>query len=122
MKIINLTPHDVNIYNDKLELVETVKRSMKVARLDNDKSEMKWKPFISDIQFFQTKYGIPYLAKIDEQGNELNRTNFPRCQGGIIYIVSALFRSSFDRADLWQPGELIRDDEGRPIGCIGLSQ
>jgi hypothetical protein len=22
----------------------------------------------------------------------------------------------------WQPGELLRDEEGRPTGCIGLSQ
>lgn len=127
MEIINLTLHDINILNEDLELVEIVEPSMKIARLDSDKDcypETIGKQIFKKhkIPFFLTKYGIPYLAKIDEQGKELERVQFPSLQDDIIYIVSGIFRAGFDRVDLWQLGELVRNDKGRPIGCIGLSQ
>lgn len=127
MEIINLTPHDISILNEDLELVEIIERSMKVARLDTDKNrypETAGKQIYRNhkIPFFLTKYGVPYLAKIDKQGNEVERVQFPALQDDVIYIVSGIFRSGYDRIDLWQPGELIRDDRGRPVGCVGLSQ
>ena len=120
IEIINLTSHDINILDVSWELVETIKRSMKVARLDSDKilADNYNLPF----PMFYTKYGIPYLAIIDEQGKELRRVQFPPYRDGIIYIVSGIFRANYDRTDFWQPGELVRDNEGQPIGCIGLSR
>ena len=120
IEIINLTSHDINILDVSWELVETIKRSMKVARLDSDKilADNYNLPF----PMFYAKYGIPYLAVIDERGKELRRVQFPPYRDGIIYIVSGIFRHEFDRADFWQPGELIRDHTGQIIGCVGLSR
>lgn len=128
MEIINFTPHDINIYNeDGIKIITIIKPSGKVARLDSDKEKypetIGKQIFLQHkIPFFLTKYGIPYLVKTDEKGNELERVQFPLQRDDVIYIVSGLFRSGFDRLDLWQPGELVRDENSKPIGCIGLSQ
>ena len=42
---------------------------------------------------------------------------------GTAYIVSAMIASHPDatgRTDIYSPGDLIRDDQGRPIACDGL--
>jgi hypothetical protein len=125
MNIVNLTPHSITILNEAKEIVQVVSRSGKVARLDINKElipAQKEGYFNHKIPFFFTKYGIPYLVKLDEEGNEIERCQLPGQKEGIIYIVPGLFRASCPRDDLWQPGELVRDNEGRPIGCVGLSQ
>lgn len=104
--------------NEEGELVQTIKRFMKVAKLDSDKELVNED---SGVLFWDTRYSIPYLAKIDEKGNELERVQFPEKRKDTIYIVSGIFRFNYDRSDLWQPGELVRNDKGQPIGCIGLS-
>ena len=38
------------------------------------------------------------------------------------YIVSRLVASACGREDLLVPGPLVRDDQGRVIGCKGLSR
>jgi hypothetical protein len=62
--------------------------------------------------------GQPYL--VDTDGNE--SADFPCKTTGVVYIVSTLFRASFDREDLYQPGRLLRNEKGQPIGCLGLSR
>ena len=41
---------------------------------------------------------------------------------GAFYIVSRLVASAANRPDLLVPGPLVRDDQGRVIGCKGLSR
>nr|WP_278861503.1 hypothetical protein [Catenibacterium mitsuokai] len=41
---------------------------------------------------------------------------------GAFYIVSRLVASAANRPDLLVPGPLVRDDQGRVIGCNGLSR
>lgn len=106
-------------------MVRPITRSMKVARLDSDKeliNAQKWGIWNSPIPFYRTKYGIPILININDEGEEISRSQFPEMKEGTIYIVSSLFRSGYDRIDLWQPGELVRDKQGQLIGYIGLSQ
>jgi hypothetical protein len=131
LKIINLTPHDITILNQEREVVEVILRSGKIARLDISKElivSQKEKlfshhvPLTSHIPFFVTKYGIPYLSTIDKDGKEIKRIQFPERKEGTIYIVSGVFRDNYDRVDFWQPGELVCNENGQPIGCIGLSQ
>lgn len=125
LQIINLTPHDITILNEQKEIVSVVPTSGKIARLDSDKELITAQQqglFESKIPFFATKYGIPYLSKVDKKGNELERVQFPTTKENIIYIVSGLFRAGYNRSDFWQPGELIRNEKEQPIGCIGLSQ
>lgn len=116
MKIINLTPHDIQIMNEDKEIVKIIPPSGKVARLESEK-EIVGTSIFPGILFFKTKYGIPVLL------NEFDQTfQFPPQTENKLYIVSGLFRAGCPRSDLWQPGELVRDNEGQPIGCIGLSQ
>lgn len=103
--IINLTPHQINIYNEEKELVTEVAPSGVVARVSVKRGR---KGAIDGIPLFVTAYGAV--------------ENLPE-QDGNTYIVSGLVRAAAgDRFDLYQPGELLRDADGRPIGCIGLSQ
>ena len=41
---------------------------------------------------------------------------------GLYFIVSRLVASAANRPDLLVPGPLVRDDQGRVIGCKGLSR
>lgn len=41
---------------------------------------------------------------------------------GAFYVVSRLVASAANRPDLLVPGSLIRDDQGKVIGCKGLSR
>lgn len=114
MLITNLTPHDITIMNEAKEVVAIIRKSGKVARLETDKKLIR----VADrVPFFATKYGIPVC--LGENGEQVQ---FPEQKAHIIYIVSGLFRAGYPRPDLWQPGELVRDEDGRPIGCVGLSQ
>ncbi len=129
MKIVNLTPHQITIMNEEKEIMLVVPASGKVAKLDSDKELIKEEEvyylFPEDkntISFYATKYGIPLLVKMDKEGKEISRSQMPPVKEDIIYIVSGLFRSGYPRLDLWQPGELIHDKNGIPIGYVGLSQ
>lgn len=105
MDIINLTPHEINIYNDNKSLVVSVPPSGELVRVN----VLREKVEIEDgIEFYKTVVG--------------EVTGLPAKKKDTIYIASGMVRSHVKRADLWQPGELLRDDKGRPIGCVGLSQ
>ena len=110
MNIINLTPHALTIYrstNDPDPLI--VPSSGTVARC---KVERKPYPaFGSDlIPYFETVFGeVENLPPTDGQNN---------------FVVSAIVLNALGgtRGDVFCPGEAIRDEAGRVIGCIGLSR
>lgn len=103
--IVNLTPHIINIFDADGRHVIDVPPSGTVARVDT----------------VRTTYGA-------HEGAPLYRTTYGAVQGlpeplpGTIFVTSGLVRAAVARDDVWQPGELLRDDAGRPVGCIGLSQ
>jgi hypothetical protein len=106
MKLVNLTPHTIDIYNRNKELVLSVPPSGQVARVE------------TEIRFTGESNGIPLF--VTKTGRVIDLPAGPH--GDTMYIVSGMLRSYVDRSDLFQPGELLRDDSGRPMGCIGLSQ
>ena len=59
---------------------------------------------------------------------EVTRQTLGHVQGlpdpipGTYFIVSRLVASATKREDLLVPGSLIRDDQGKVIGCKGLSR
>ena len=64
---------------------------------------------VNDIPLFMTSFG--------------EASGLPESDPNIIFIVSLLVRQAVpERQDLYSPGELLRDDSGQPIGCIGLSR
>lgn len=59
---------------------------------------------------------------------EVTRQTLGNVQGlpdpipGVYFIVSRLVASATEREDLLVPGQLVRDDQGKVIGCKGLSR
>ena len=39
-----------------------------------------------------------------------------------VFIVSGMVAAMVERDDVMSPGPLLRDEEGRPIGCKGLKR
>lgn len=105
MKIVNLTPHKLNIYDENKRLVAEIEPSGQVARIATSRECVGQ---ADGIPLFAVSYGEP--------------EGLPKPQPDTIYVVSGMFRAAHDRADLYQPGELLRDENGRPVGCVGLSR
>lgn len=105
MKFINLTPHEINIYSGET-LIKTVPASGTVAR------RKQWEGILGTIdgititkQFFGAVQGVPDREE------------------GVAYIVSRIVADALTfRDDLFIPGPMVRDENGRVIGCQGLSQ
>ena len=106
MDIVNLTPHVLNIADNEGNVIVVIPPSGTVARIA-----------VTRRQVGVTDEGIPlFVAEYGEP------EGLPNSQPDTIYVVSGMFRAGYDRPDLYQPGELIRDKDGRPIACIGLSR
>lgn len=108
MKIINLTPHAINlITGDTTITIEpsgTVARvaakTVKIGMMDCDGVE---------IPVTTTEYG------------EIE--NLPEEKPETIYIVSAMVaKLCVHRFDVFVPNESVRDDNGRIIGCRSLGR
>ena len=101
---LTYTPHDINIIGEDGQVIRTYP-SVGVARL---KSET--------VRVFDLN-GIPVTETIFGEPEGLPNRSFD-----VFYIVSGLIKSALtDRKDLLSPGELVRDDQGRVIGCKSLS-
>ena len=117
MNIVNLTPHALNLINTNgLEVV--IAPSGLVARIDT-------KPvldYTSDgVDFYITEVtGEPIV--IDSLTKETVAFPNPNPDSDTVYVVSGMFRTYFDRYDLYQPAELVRDGAGKIIGAKGLSR
>lgn len=108
MKLVNLTPHQVNILNEDKMLVKVIEKSGEVARCSVTKKSVASE---DGIVFYETVFGE--VTGLPEKSDAHD----------VIYIVSLLVRNACpDRPDIYSPGELVRDDDGQPIGCIGLTR
>jgi hypothetical protein len=103
--IINLTPHQVNIHGtvDGVASVAQVPPSGDVARVA---ATFAAGPIVDHVQTFRRTFGAV--------------TGLPPARDGVTLVVSALVAAACPRADVFSPGELIRDAAGQPIGCHGL--
>ena len=103
-KIINLTPHNVNIIKDNGEKI-IVEASGTVARCTQSTTTLGK---INDIPITQSIFG-------EVEG-------LPQEEKNTFFIVSRLVLSACkDRHDLLVPNELIRDENGNIIGCKSLA-
>lgn len=106
MKWSNCTPHDINVVKEDGTPVATFPPSGIIARCAQTTE------FVANIGGVDTYKSI--FGEVQDLPDQEKDTNL---------IVSGLVRAACpERTDLYQPGKLIRDDSGRPIGCIGLSQ
>lgn len=98
--IVNYTPHTINLPNISIPPCGIVARCEEIT----EKAKK-----INGIQFVYKSYGeVKDLPPRD-----------PRV--GVIFIVSMMVREAcLQRDDLASPGDLIRDEDGKIIGCLNL--
>ena len=102
VEFVNLTPHQLNVHDNQGNVI-TLPSSGKV-RLS---TEYKKVETVHGIDIFTCEYG-------EIEG-------LPEPQDGKIYVVSGLVKQAVpNRRDVVSPGELVRDEHGRPVGCRGL--
>ena len=104
MKLCNCTPHILNIIGtDGIEIV--LPPSGLVPRLSVDR--------VHSGEFAGVTLWRPTLSVT---------TALPEPVEGTIFVVSAIVaEANPSRKDLASPGEVIRNEQGQPIGCRGLS-
>ena len=104
--IVNLTPHEIAVYDAAGESVLQVIPSSGMARAAQTREPLDK---INGIPVSKTGYGAV--------------TGLPDQQDGVVYIVSVLTaQAAPDRKDLYIVDDLVRDDTGRILGCKALAQ
>ncbi len=103
MKIVNLTPHTLNIKGSQGDVA--IPPSGLIARVSVTAVHVDM--LEGGILLFENKKGEVQGLPPPEEGN--------------LYVVSALVREAVPgRQDVASPGELVRDAQGQPVGCRGL--
>lgn len=104
--IINTTPYEISIYGEAKEFVISLPPAEMPARLA---VTTEYYDAVDGVPLYKTVYGDP--------------ENLPPRKEGTIYVVSLLLRDAvYWRSDLWSPGQLLRDESGLVVGCIGLTR
>lgn len=118
-KIVNLTPHDINIIDENGDITATFPPSGTVARVARQSRHLRdIETPQGTIPLYEAVYGDVVDLPTPDPYPETNDPD-------TYYIVSrmvvdALGPSDIDISDLLTPGELVRDDQGNIIGCRGL--
>lgn len=104
----NLTPHEVKIFklNGTVpDLDVVIEASDLVARVSCEYIKVDKK--VEGVDMYRTVFG--------------EVTGLPEYSEGVYLLVSAMVREALPlRSDLVSPGQLLRDDDGNVIGCLGL--
>ena len=105
MDIINLTPHTLNIFDEQGRETLEIEPSGQTARVETTREK------VDEVA------GVPiYETTTDEV------VGLPEPKEDTLYVVSGFVCSEVDRSDVVSPGELIRNDDGNPIGAKGFSR
>jgi len=103
MSIVNLTPHILNIHT--ADGVVDIPPSGMVARVATKSNP------------FTVVHGIPVVM-----------TTYGEVEGlpdpvlGTVYVVSGMVEAAIKRHDVFAPGDMVRDADGKPVGCKGLKK
>ena len=104
----NLTPHEVCIYklNGVTPVLDVViEAGETIARVSCEYIKVDKK--VDGIDLYRPVFG--------------EVTGLPEYSEGVYLLVSAMVREALPlRKDLVSPGQLLRNDEGQVIGCLGL--
>ena len=103
--IINLTPHTLNIHTpDGVVDIEPSGQVARVTSSDQEKASINGIPTVFTVM--GEIAGLPYGPV--------------QLQPETFYVVSGMVAASCPRRDILSPGPLVRDNNGRPVGCHGL--
>lgn len=104
-RLINLTGHDITLFDDIGNVVTLPPDGPKLG-VDARKKQ------------------IGYIAKLPVQvpviviNRQINRNSLPPEKRGTVYIVSMITALAYpERTDFLVPGQKVRDEQGRIIGC-----
>lgn len=104
----NLIPHEVKIYKlngTACDLDVVIEGSDLVARVSCEYIKVDKK--VDGIDLYRPVFG--------------EVTGLPEYSEGVYLLVSTMVREALPlRKDLVSPGQLLRNDEGQVIGCLGL--
>jgi hypothetical protein len=107
MTFVNLTPHAITVVLDNTSV--QFPASGNVARVST------------------SRVSGPTLTAYNSVSIQTSRVEFGAVEGlpdpvdGTVYIVSGMVAARVNRPDVFAPGELVRDANGQPIGCKGLT-
>lgn len=105
-KFVNLTPHILNIYDEDKMLITSLSPEPTPARVAVSR------------KMISREMGIPVYTTTYGQIE-----NLPEPEQGTIFVVSFMVSNAVPgRLDVLSPGELLRDEGGQPVGCIGLTK
>ena len=98
MRVVNLTPHPIIVVSDReVRKFEPSGQVLRLAETVENVGELE---------------GIPLVRKTLRLEGEL-----PPRQDGVYYVVSLAVAQVVGRPDFLVPDDLVRDEEGRVIGC-----
>jgi hypothetical protein len=113
-KLVNLTPHDINVVNENGEVLLTVHPSGTVARCSEQVKKL------GDTAIDDGKGSFVTMPLIHKTLGKV--TDLPEPQEGTLYITSlAVAKAVPERYDVVVPGEAYRDKSGRIVGTIALA-
>tara|TARA_Y100001937_G_C6941352_1_gene250523 strand:- start:61 stop:456 length:396 start_codon:yes stop_codon:yes gene_type:complete len=104
VRLVNLTPDPVLIFDDDGQLVEEVLPSGHLAYIEEESTEL---PSLE---------GMPMRRVV--RGRVIGLL---KPEAGTLQIVDAMVFHVSRRVDVVAPGPLLRDSTGRVRGCIGLT-
>lgn len=106
-QIVNLTPHEVTLRVSLAEAGERVRVYTPSGQVARVSVEYSTHSHIGPIPLVSGSYG--------------EVTGLPMPRPGVFFIVSALVRQAMpQRMDLLSPANLLRDDQGRIVGCAAF--
>jgi len=114
MRIINLTPHSLNLRGTDAtsplmaSVQITVPPSGTVARLAVSRKNCGEVVADGGIRLAVSRATFGEIAEL------------PVPEVGTVFVVSALVAEAAKRVDVFSPGELVRDETGNVIGANGL--
>ena len=114
MRIINLTPHTLNLHGTDASsplaaLVVNVPPSGTIARLTVSRTACGEVVANGGVRLTVSRATFGEIAGL------------PVPEAGTVFVVSALVAEAAKRADVFSPGELVRDEAGVVTGANGLS-
>lgn len=117
-RIVNLTPHDLHVHT--VSGIVTIPVSGTVARVDVTRSSL-CALYVdpapgNGIRVWTSEIGR--LTFTDLAGEEVAWY----AEDDVLYVVSGLVRTYYDKPYFASPGEPVRDPEGRVVGCRGLDR
>lgn len=107
---INLTPHAINVLAEDKSPHFVLPPSGGIARVSTSRHR---------VDVLYSEQAPEGVAVFSVRYGEV--TGLPQSKAETCFVVSMMVKAACpNRTDLLSPGELVRGDDGQPIGCIGL--